>query len=301
MAPAKANPQRHTRPACPTASRVAPRPATQSRALAPAPARPAFGHARVKAPVRLAAAAPILLFVAGVALAAAGVFGLAGTAVCAALGAIGCAVGVGNRHYGSTERLRRTFAGRRVHPAGEARLVNLVESLCFGFGLRTPDVVVIEDPAPNALTLGRTARAATLVVTNGALELFDRMQLEAVLAHELAHLKRGDTAAAAGAMRAFGLAARLGPRGTHLARRGVAPDREVRADLAAVSVTRYPPALADALDALARAPSTEPRNLAPLVARVTAWQWCAPFTRSSDRFRPGDLDLALRIAALREL
>jgi len=45
-----------------------------------------------------------------------------------------------------------------------------------------------------------------------------------------------------------------------------------------------------------------PEAVSPVVARLTAWQWCVPFDRrSTTRPRPGELDLALRIAALREL
>ncbi len=302
MAPAKANPPQSTSPARPRSAPVSVRRAVRGPAPTPPPPRPAFGRARARALVPLVAITPAVFVVGGAALAASGVLAAAGTAIGAAAAAVGLAVALGNLRYGSSVRLLRSLGGRRADPAREARLVNLTEGLCLGFGLATPQLVVVDDPAPNALSLGRSARSSSLVVTTGALELFDRMQLEAVLAHELAHLKRGDTAAAASAMRAFGLAAFLVPGAARLAQRGVAPDREARADLAAISVTRFPPALADALEALADAPTVQPRRLTPIAARLTGWQWCAPFfRRTPEGLRTGELDLSLRIAALREL
>jgi Zn-dependent protease with chaperone function len=252
--------------------------------------------------VRIAEAAPVVVLVAGAALAATSALSVTVRVVGALLVALGVIVAIGDLVYGSTRRLARALGGRLADSDREARLVNLAEGLCLGFGVAAPRILVLDDTAPNALTLGRSARSATLFVTVGALELLDRMQLEAVLAHELAHMKRGDTAASAVALRAFGFASLLGAWGAGLAEHGVATDREALADLAAMSVTRYPPALADALEALAGAPSVRPRSLPPSVARLTAWQWCAPFARHpSGRCRPGELDLSLRIAALREL
>jgi Zn-dependent protease with chaperone function len=92
----------------------------------------------------------------------------------------------------------------------------------------------------------------------------------------------------------------LSPAGARLAEGALAADREALADRAAIGVTRFPPALADALETLAGA-ETRPTSLGPSAVRLTAWQWCAPFARSPGHCRPGELDLLLRIAALREL
>ncbi len=302
MTPAKVNPTSRTRTRRPTPEPAARRRPTRVAASAPLPARPAFGRARIGILARIASAAPLVVVAAGVALAASGALSVVGVALGAVLAACGVALLLGDLHYASTARLIAGLHARPADPTAEARLVNLTESLCFGFGLPVPSVVVVDDSAPNALALGRNAHSATLVVTTGALATLDRMQLEAILAHELAHVKRGDTAAAAVVTRAFGLVAAHSVIGSRLAERGVAGDREARADLAATSVTRYPPALADALEALASAATVRPTALSPVVARLTAWQWCAPFAlRSATRSRSGELDLALRIAALREL
>jgi heat shock protein HtpX len=302
MTPAKVNPKSRTRTRQPAPEPAARRQPTRVATSAAQPARPAFGRARIGILAQIASAAPFVLVAAGAALAASGALSVVGVALGVVVAACGVALLLGDLHYASTARLIAGLHARPADPTAEARLVNLTESLCFGFGLPAPSVVVVEDSAPNALALGRSAQSATLVVTTGALATLDRMQLEAILAHELAHVKRGDTAAAAVVTRAFGLVAAHSAFGSRLAEHSVSRDREARADLAATSVTRYPPALADALEALASAETVRPKALPPAVARLTAWQWCAPFAlRSSTRSRPGELDLALRIAALREL
>ncbi len=142
---------------------------------------------------------------------------------------------------------RRVLAQLGAHPADPAtfaRLHNVVEGLCVAAGLPKPGVYVVEDPAPNALAVGRDPQHAVLVVTTGLVDKLDRMELEGVVAHELSHIKSGDmqvsTIAAnfLGAL-APGLAARLAP-----------PRRELLADVNGVALTRYPPGLAAALQKL---------------------------------------------------
>lgn len=83
----------------------------------------------------------------------------------------------------------------RARPAPEytyARYHNLVEGLCVASGLPKPRLYIIEDPAPNAFAAGRNPRNAAIAVTTGLLEKLNRVELEAVLAHELSHVKNHD-------------------------------------------------------------------------------------------------------------
>lgn len=95
---------------------------------------------------------------------------------------------------GGGKRLLRALGARPVQ-RGESpavdRFVNVVEALCIGLGETPPQLAVIDDPAPNALSV-RTARSATLVVTSGLLEYLPRDELEAVCAHEMGHLDAVD-------------------------------------------------------------------------------------------------------------
>ena len=302
MTPAKVNPTSRTRTRRPT-----PEPATRRRPTRVAASRASAGSPRLRPGgdgilARIAGAAPLVVVAAGVALAASGALSVVGIALGVVLAACGVALLLGDLHYASTARLLAGLNGRPADPTREARLVNLTESLCFGFGLPAPTSSSSTIRRPNALALGRSTRSATLVITTGALAMLDRMQLEAILAHELAHVKRGDTTAAAVVTRAFGLVAAHFRSARASPERGVAGDREALADLAATSVTRYPPALADALEALASASAVRPDGGVP--GRRASYGMAVVRTLRpsiATRPRPGELDLALRIAALREL
>lgn len=146
-------------------------------------------------------------------------------------------------------------------PEAHARLHNLVEGLCLANGLAKPTLAVIDDARPNALVWGVDPQHAHLAVTSGLLEALDRIELEAVLAHELSRIKQGDTAPATVAVATVGL---LTPFPGLLAR-AVAPTAEqvAAADASAVEMTRYPPGLVAALE------EVEPvEDAAPVLAHL---------------------------------
>ncbi len=87
------------------------------------------------------------------------------------------------------------LAMSHAHPADPteyARLHNLVEGLCIASGVPKPRLYVIEDDAPNAFATGRDPKHAAIAVTTGLLAKMTRVELEAVLAHELSHVKNRD-------------------------------------------------------------------------------------------------------------
>lgn len=69
---------------------------------------------------------------------------------------------------------------------------HIVEELSLAARIPTPAVYVVEDPSPNAFATGRDPRHATVSVTTGLLEVMNREQLEAVIGHELSHIKNYD-------------------------------------------------------------------------------------------------------------
>jgi heat shock protein HtpX len=73
-----------------------------------------------------------------------------------------------------------------------ARIGNVVEEMRIAAGLPDVQLRVIEDPSPNAFAVGRPRSGATVVVTTRLLDLLDRDQLQAVVAHEIGHLRSDD-------------------------------------------------------------------------------------------------------------
>jgi heat shock protein HtpX len=202
----------------------------------------------------------------------------------------------------SPARCVAALGGRDAREPVDARLINLVEGLCVAIGLPVPRLIVLDDPAANAIVLGTSPAHATLVCTSGALRLLDRMELEGLVAHELAHLKRGDTRASAMAMIFLGALALVAPHPGRLLRRVGDPAREAEADLFGTEITRYPPGLRQALEKLAAAPITRPAALSPRLFRLTGTFWCVPLERDGGTpLVAGVLDLELRVSALSEL
>lgn len=78
---------------------------------------------------------------------------------------------------------------------GELRpLRRLVENVSIGAGLPvTPELRIVNDPAPNAFAAGLRPERSYVGVTTGLLETMPKRELEAVLAHEVAHIRNRDT------------------------------------------------------------------------------------------------------------
>lgn len=74
----------------------------------------------------------------------------------------------------------------------ERRLLNIVEEMAIASGLPVPPVYVIEDNGINAFAAGFKPSDAVIGITRGALDKFDRDELQGVIAHEFSHLVNGD-------------------------------------------------------------------------------------------------------------
>ncbi len=82
---------------------------------------------------------------------------------------------------------------REVNEQTGGDLYRMVDDLRRRAGLPMPRVYVCPHQAPNAFATGRSPSRSAVAVTEGALSLLDRDELEGVLAHELAHIKNRDT------------------------------------------------------------------------------------------------------------
>ena len=77
---------------------------------------------------------------------------------------------------------------RAVTPEEEPRLHNIVEGLAIAAGVPKPAVYVVPEQAPNAFATGRDPEHSSVAVTQGLLETMNRVELEGVLGHEMAHV-----------------------------------------------------------------------------------------------------------------
>jgi heat shock protein HtpX len=74
----------------------------------------------------------------------------------------------------------------------EPKLYNLLENLCISRGIPMPKLKITEDMAMNAYATGLNQKQYTIAVTRGLLDRLDDAEIEAVLAHELTHIRNGD-------------------------------------------------------------------------------------------------------------
>ncbi len=175
------------------------------------------------------------------------------------------------------------------------RVFNLLESLSLRSGVAVPALYLTDDRSVNgsAVQLGSDSAA---VLTAGALDRLDRLELEALLAEIIIRIADGDAHAAtvaagmAGLPFTQGMFSFLSPVAHRAIRRALAEDREIAGDFAAVGLTRYPPALrntlASAADDVTGVGSGQP---------ATAYLWIVPRAPYEPEF-----DLAVRVDALNE-
>jgi heat shock protein HtpX len=96
--------------------------------------------------------------------------------------------------YGPEKVLWATGAWELVQPATpeQKQLVNVVEEMAIASGLPKPKIWLVPDPDPNAFATGRDAATASIAVTEGLLSRLSRDELQAVIAHEMAHIQNLD-------------------------------------------------------------------------------------------------------------
>lgn len=173
-------------------------------------------------------------------------------------------------------------SAKEIKKADNPRLWRVVENLAITNGMPMPKVYIINDPAPNAFATGRDPRHAIVAASTGLLDIMNDKELEAVMAHELGHVKNYDIRVS---MIAFGLVSAIGilsdiimrimwfgdsdrrevppqfyvigiiaaiiaPIAASLIQLAISRQREYLADATGVMTTRYPEGLASALEKL---------------------------------------------------
>jgi Zn-dependent protease with chaperone function len=98
---------------------------------------------------------------------------------------------------GGAERLARRVGAREARPGvadAEQRLCNIVDEVCIAARMHRPVVMVLpRHEFINAFAAGWEPRDAVLAVTEGALEILNRDELQGLVAHECSHIHEGDT------------------------------------------------------------------------------------------------------------
>ncbi len=178
-----------------------------------------------------------------------------------------------------------------VEKKDNPELYRIVENLCIAAGLPLPKIYIIEEAQPNAFATGRDKNHAVVAVTRGLLEKLEKVELEGVIAHELAHIgnkdmllqtivvvlvgtiallsdfflrmsfwgqrKEDDSNDRLGAiLMLLGIvAAILAPVAATLIQLAISRKREFLADATGALITRYPEGLARALEKIAKDPT----------------------------------------------
>ena len=185
--------------------------------------------------------------------------------------------------YWTSDRVALGLVGARELPVAEApALHSTVERLASLVGLTKPRLYLMPDGLPRALAVGRGPRGSTLAVSSGLLSAATPAELEAVVAHELAHVRHRDVVVQTSVVvvaailletsRIGGWFQRillffLGPIAAAFVHLLLSPKREFVADRAAAAICGSPHPMADALVRLdaaselvsfAGSPATEP-------------------------------------------
>jgi heat shock protein HtpX len=82
--------------------------------------------------------------------------------------------------------------GADVTRQQQPRLYNLLENLCISRGIAMPKLKIIDSEALNAYATGLNQRQYAVTVTTGLLNALNDQEVEAVLGHELTHIRNGD-------------------------------------------------------------------------------------------------------------
>ncbi|MGA8498256.1 MAG: M48 family metallopeptidase [Xanthobacteraceae bacterium] len=105
---------------------------------------------------------------------------------------IGTALWVVIAYYFHQNMIDALTGGREVTRAEEPRLYNILENLCISRGITMPKLKVMESDALNAFATGMSDKQYSITVTTGLINRLNDAEIEAVLGHELTHIRNGD-------------------------------------------------------------------------------------------------------------
>jgi len=189
-----------------------------------------------------------------------------------------CSLLAASAAYAVGDRALLGVLGARPFALAEDPLLrSTVDRLAAQYGVSAPKLQLIDDTFPRAFAVGRGPRSSTVAVSSGLLTAMTPAELEAVLAHEVAHIRSRDILTQTYAVllantlleltRIGGFLSRfllavLAPVAAAFTHLLISPKRELAADAAAARLVD-PHDLADALIRLDRAAELVDFNASP--------------------------------------
>ena len=95
--------------------------------------------------------------------------------------------------YFTGDKMMLSGAGAiEISRQDQPEIFRLVENLCITRGLPLPRIYILDDDSLNAFATGRDPQHASIALTKGIVKKLERVELEGVIAHELAHVENRD-------------------------------------------------------------------------------------------------------------
>lgn len=95
-------------------------------------------------------------------------------------------------YFANTSIINSATGSEPLSRKDNKRVYNLVENLCMSQGMKMPKVNIIHDNSLNAFASGINERTYTVTLSQGIIDKLDDQELEAVIAHELSHIRNND-------------------------------------------------------------------------------------------------------------
>ncbi len=96
------------------------------------------------------------------------------------------------QYFFSDKMILASMGAKIVSESQAPELYQMVSRLCAIANLPMPKIAVVNTSMPNAFATGRNQKNAVVAVTTGIMQQLSRSELEAVIAHELSHVKNRD-------------------------------------------------------------------------------------------------------------
>lgn len=200
-------------------------------------------------------------------------------------------------YWYSDKIVLKMYKAKEVTAAEAPELYGIVRGLVDRANMPMPKVYIVDTPMPNAFATGRDPSHAALAATTGIMRILDKDELEAVMAHELSHVRNRDTLISSVAATIAGVVtfvasmaqwslifggnddeggnivgilamAILAPIAAMIIQMAISRSREFGADAGGAELSGHPMALARALSKLEGAAGRSPADVNPATAHM---------------------------------